>query len=332
MYSCLDRISLSPAARAGADPNRQTTSPYAPYDRRHAESGEQMTTQTETAFSELLDEVRRDPCAHGRAARRRRDHAARSAQMGALHPPGGGGGQRLGRQGPTALRRDRRAVQEVGRRQCRRLLLLRAHRPDPDLPGAARSRRRRLHVTHRLRRSRRRSLLDADRRVRQQPRGAAWTPTEPFAWSSRRRIHPSLAWPGSAWSPTPWRPSPATTWTTRCPVGGPPGTSRRTTRPRPTARTMPTWPGASVPPPPGYASRRASCPSRSARPTPSTRPTRCRPRPSAGPPATPPTPWAPSSWTTTRPSSSGGARPSASSGTCACGTGCCTPTTTTTSA
>ena len=59
--------------------------------------------------------------------------------------------------------------------------------------------------------------------------------------------------------------------------GGPPGTSRPTTRPRPTARTTPTWPGASGPPRPGCASRPASCPSRSARPTPSTRPTRCRP-------------------------------------------------------
>ena len=87
-----------------------------------------------------------------------------------------------------------------------------------------------------------------------------------------------------------------------------------------TARTMPTWPGASAPPRPGSASRPASCPSPWARPTPSTRPTRCRPPPSAGPPATPPTPWAPSSWPTTRPWSSGAARPSASSGTCACGT------------
>ena len=53
--------------------------------------------------------------------------------------------------------------------------------------------------------------------------------------------------------------------------------------------------------------------------------------PSAGRPATPPTPWAPSRWTTTRPWSSGAAHPIASSGTCACGTRCCTPTTTTTS-
>ena len=41
--------------------------------------------------------------------------------------------------------------------------------------------------------------------------------------------------------------------------------------------------------------------------------------------------WAHSSWPTTRPSSSAGVPPSASSGTCACGTGCSTPTTTTTS-
>ena len=141
----------------------------------------------------------------------------------------------------------------------------------------------------------------------------------------------SPAWPGFAWSRTPWPRSRVTISRTRGWDGAPPGASRPTTRPRPTARTTPTWPGASGPPRRGSVSRPASCPSRSARPTPSTRPTRCPPPPSAGPPATPPTPWAPSSWPTTRPSSSAGVRPSASSGTCACGTGCSTPTTTTTS-
>ncbi len=53
---------------------------------------------------------------------------------------------------------------------------------------------------------------------------------------------------------------------------------------RPTARTTPTWPGASGPWPPGCASRRASCRSRSERPTPSIRPTPCRRPPSAGRP------------------------------------------------
>ena len=86
----------------------------------------------------------------------------------------------MGRQGPAPLRRDRGSVQEVGRRQRRRLLLLRADRPSPHLPGAARARRRRLHVPHRLRRPRRRALLHPHRRVGQQPGRRA----------GRRRGHP----------------------------------------------------------------------------------------------------------------------------------------------
>ena len=130
----------------------------------------------------------------------------------------------------------------------------------------ARAGRRRLHVADRLRRSGRRALLHPDRRVGQQPRRRA----------GRRRGHPhrhladrpgrARRPPGSGSSPTPWPPSPATTSTTRCTGGGPPGTSRPTTRPRPSARTTPTWPGASGPRRPGCASRPASCPSRSGTP------------------------------------------------------------------
>ena len=50
-----------------------------------------MTTETETAFAELLDEVGATQRRHGRAAlgRRRPRHPARGAQVDPLHPAGG---------------------------------------------------------------------------------------------------------------------------------------------------------------------------------------------------------------------------------------------------
>ena len=49
-----------------------------------------MTTETEAAFAELLDEVGATHDAHGRAAGRRPGHPARGAQVDPLHPPGRG--------------------------------------------------------------------------------------------------------------------------------------------------------------------------------------------------------------------------------------------------
>ena len=157
--------------------------------------------------------------------------------------------------------------------------------------------------------------------IRQQPGAHRATPTAPSTSSSRRPIRPS---PASAWI----RLEPdAVAAITRDylddPVTGrraawhieaddPPETYRQddadlarriraaTTWVREQASIVPIplgTPNAIDPPVPG-----------------------ARPRPSAGRPATPPTPWAPSSWPTTRRSSSAAARPSASSGTCACGT------------
>ena len=129
------------------------------------------------------------------------------------------------------------------------------------------ARRRRLPVPHRLRRSRRRPLLHPHRRHRQQPEARRRAPTGPSTSCSRRTIRPS---PASAWI----RLEPdAVAAITRDylddPRTGPAGhlaASRRTTRPRPSGRTTPTWPGASGPWRPGCASRPASCPSRSGAP------------------------------------------------------------------
>ena len=151
-----------------------------PYDRRHAELRGTDDDRDRDGLQRAARGGAGHARTHGGAAGRRRDHTARSAQVGALHAAGGGRSQHLGRQGSAPLHRDRRPVQEVGRRQLRRLLLLRTDRPDPHLPGEARSRRRRLHVADRLRRSRRRALFHADRRVRQQ-RGSG---------ARRRRSHP----------------------------------------------------------------------------------------------------------------------------------------------
>ena len=83
-------------------------------------------------------------------------------------------------------------------------------------------------------------------------------------------------------------------------VGGPPGTSRRSIRRPPAGRTTPIWPAGSGPRSPGCATRPRSSPSPSGPRTPSTSPTRCPARHSAGRPATPPTPWAATPWTRTR--------------------------------
>ena len=87
----------------------------------------------------------------------------------------------------------------------------------------------------------------------------AGRPVDPLGARRRGRHHPRL----------PRRPAAGTA----CRLAHRGGRSARDR----TARTTPTWPGASGPPRPGSASRPASCPSRSARPTPSTRRTRCPP-------------------------------------------------------
>ena len=133
-------------------------------------------------------------------------------------------------------------------------------------------------------------------------------PTAPSRSSSRRPPDDPRR-PGSRSSPTPWPPSPGTTWMTRNPAAGPSGTSRPPTRPTSTARTTPTWPAASGGHDDLVARAGRMVPFRSARPTRSTRPTRSRRLPSAGRRATPPTPWAPSIWPTTRLSSSEGRSP-----------------------
>ena len=206
-----------------------------------------MTTETEAAFAELLQTV---GATHARMVEQLADDpadASGGAQVGAVHPAGGRRGERVGRQGPAPLRRDRGAVQEVGRRQFRRLLLLRADRSRPDLPGQARSGRRRLHVPDRLRRPGRRALFHPDRRIGQQRRRRA----------GRGRGHPHRHLPGrprrarGALDPPRarrrGRHHPRLPQRSASRDGGPPGTSRPTIRPRPTARTTPTWPGASGP-------------------------------------------------------------------------------------
>ena len=79
------------------------------------------------------------------------------------------------------------------------------------------ARRRRLPLADGLRRPERRPLLRADRGRGQQPRRRLDRPTAPSSSSSRPSSPPRTAWPGSSSNPTPWRPSPATTSRTRRP-------------------------------------------------------------------------------------------------------------------
>ena len=78
-------------------------------------------------------------------------------------------------------------------------------------------------------------------------RDAPDVPTGPSTSCCRPTSRPSPTSPGSGWSPTRWPPSPATTWRTRERESGRAGTSRPTTPRRSTARTTPTWRGACGP-------------------------------------------------------------------------------------
>ena len=176
-----------------------------------------------------------------------------------------------------ALRRHRRPVQEVGRRQRRRVLPVRADRPRAHLPGAGHAGRRRLPLAHGVRRARRRPLLGADRRHRQRPRsldiaadGTFEFVLGPRAARRRRRVAPARARRRRARSR-------ATTSSTPCTAGASSGTSRPIDPPA----TVPPGRRRSRPPVPrrasrGCASRPRSCRSRSASRTRSTSRTRCR--------------------------------------------------------
>ena len=161
-----------------------------------------MGTQTEAVFTELLAELAATTAPIGRPAvgARRRAEPPRSAQVAADHPPGGHRHAGVGGHGAPPLHRDRRALQEVGRGQRRRLLSLRPGRPGTDVPRAGQARRRRLPLLVRLRRARRRPLLRAHRREPQRPSG---TPRSrrgdrhgPLARRPRRRHPVDQARPG----------------------------------------------------------------------------------------------------------------------------------------
>ncbi len=195
-----------------------------------------------------------------------------------------------------------------------------------------RTRRRRLPLAHRLRRTRRRSLLRADRGRGEQPRRRSGDRMGPSTSCChprprrRRRLDPARARRRRGDHP-------------RLPRGPGARAARRLahrgrrTRRHASARTTPTWPVASapwltwvreqasiVPLPLGHAQHhRPAVPGADH----DLRLGRRRRRLRHGRASSSPT---------TRRWSSGAARPSASSGTCACGTRSSTPTTTTTSA
>ena len=179
--------------------------------------------------------------------------------MDLLHPPGRGRREPVVRHGPTPLRRDRRPLQEMGRRQRRRLLLLRAHRPLPHLPVAVQP-------------------GDAvylsltvyggpdDGRYSERivgtvnNRDAGWTPDGTFDLVLSPERPAEAGWPGYGSSPTPWRDHPRLP---RGPANRPAGPVAHRGRDPPDtyreddadlARRSGPWR-------PGCASRPASCPS-----------------------------------------------------------------------
>ena len=253
---------------------------------------------TAAVFHELIDELRGTggpPPPPGRAPRR--GEPARRLQVDLHHPGRGPRRPRVGGCREAPVRGHRRAQPEVGRRQLRRLLPVRPHRPTPHLRGQGPPGGCRLPVTDRVRRPERRPLLRAHR-------GNASTTGRSTSPRTARLRSCSAPRPttgrGSGSSPTRCVPSPATTSRTRTPGCGPPGPSRPPTRPPPGGRTTRIWPDAFGPRSPGCVTRPRSSPSPSGPRIPSTSRTRSPPRRSAGPPATRPMPWAASRWTTTR--------------------------------
>ena len=166
-----------------------------------------------------------------------------------------------------ALRRHRRSVQEVGRRQRRRLLPVRADRSRAHLPDAGQARRRGVLLAHGVRRSARRPLLGAHRRHRQRSRWSTSTPTATSSSFSAPNV-PRVGH-GACIKLEP----DAVCAITRDYLGEPANGRRaavahrgaRHPAPR-TARPTPTSRAASAPPPSGCASRRRWCRSRSATP------------------------------------------------------------------
>ena len=115
--------------------------------------------------------------------------------MAPLDPPGGGRRQRVGRHGPPALRRDRGPYKKWGGDNADAFYCYAPIDPTRTYRVRFEPGRRRLHVAHRLRRSRRRPLLDRIvGSANSQERRA--TPTAPSTSSSRRttRREPGVAW------------------------------------------------------------------------------------------------------------------------------------------
>ena len=191
----------------------------------------------------------------------------------------------------------------------------------------ARQRRRGLLLAHGLRRSERRPVLGAHRRLGQRPRHRRSAPTARSRSSSRRTSTRSR---GSSSIPTPSAPSPATTSSSRTPAGAWSGRSSASTAPTNPCSPTRGWPRSSAPSAPGSRTRRRSPRWPSARPNVIEEPY--------------PVPTTTFGWAAGDAAYAIGAyeladdqalvirgrSPSARSGTCASGTRSCTPTTRTT--
>ncbi len=198
-------------------------------------------------------------------------------------------------------------------------------RPVPDVSGALLPRGCRVPVPHRLRRTERRSLQRTHRRVGQRPHHRT-QPRRLVRVGVEQRTAATAT--GCRSKPTRCAPSHATTWTTPPSRDERGGRSRLTIRRRRrTTRSRPS-PPSSEPRGCSSTSRPASHPCGSIPRTRCRSPTPYRRRPSDGRPATPRMPWGASSSVRTRRCSSTADRPSAPSGTCACGIRSCTRSTT----
>ena len=176
-----------------------------------------MTTETETAFTELLDEVAATHAPHGRAAGRRRARHLLEAHKWVLSILQVAAEVNLW--ADTARPRFVEIVgpyKKWGGDNADAFYCYAPIDPARTYRVTARARRRRLHVADRLRRSRRRALL--------RPASSAAVNSHDATRDADGAIHIVLspdrarrspASPGSAWSPTPWPPSPGTTSRTR---------------------------------------------------------------------------------------------------------------------
>ena len=146
-------------------------SPDHPYDRRHADTpGGPMTTETETAFAELLDVV---AATQARLTEQLADDRATLLEahkwiLSILQVAA-----EVNLWSDTARPRFVEIVgpyKKWGGDNADAFYCYAPDRPDPHLPGDRRTGRRRLPLPHGLRRPRRRPVLRADRGHRQQPR------------------------------------------------------------------------------------------------------------------------------------------------------------------